>query len=250
MWRTLALWVVLVAIFVGVYTSLNGGGIRSSLGDFGPWLGVAPLFVGLVFWGRRQQRINQLNAEGAELLHRGRASEALAKFEEYRRKSKTAVGPFNIAIARLSLWQLDEAARELGIAKKNAARVPAVKHGIPVLLGVIHAIRGDAAAANEALGAIDAKLKDTGQVLLAQAALACRAGDFAKARELLGRHEVKQLGGFNGALAATLHAWSVEQMQNELRHVDRIALFGETGPERLKAAWPELAAFVERAPAA
>jgi hypothetical protein len=250
MWRTLVLWVVLVAMFIAIYQSLGGGTHGAALGGFGPWLAVAPLMVGLLLWSRRQRGINQLSVEGAELLHRGRAAEALAKFEEFRGKSRSAVGPFNVGIARMTLWQLDEAARELEVAKKGSKQLPAVRHGIPVLLGLIHALRGDTRAANDAIGAVDAKLKDTGQVLLAQAALSCRAGDFAKGRELLGRHEVKQLGGFNGALAAALHAWSVEQTQNELRHVDRIALFGETGPERLKAAWPELAAFVERAPAA
>jgi hypothetical protein len=41
----------------------------------------------------------------------------------------------------------------------------------------------------------------------------------------------------------------VEEASGELRHVDAVPLFGETGPEGLRKAWPELIAVVERAPA-
>lgn len=41
----------------------------------------------------------------------------------------------------------------------------------------------------------------------------------------------------------------IEHLSGEKRHVDRIALFGETGPEGLRKGWPELIDFVERAPA-
>jgi hypothetical protein len=33
----------------------------------------------------------------------------------------------------------------------------------------------------------------------------------------------------------------------EQRHVDRVTLFGEVGPDRLGAFWPELVAWVEKA---
>ena len=50
-------------------------------------------------------------------------------------------------------------------------------------------------------------------------------------------------------LFVAFYQMCIEKLTGELRHVDRIALFGETGPEELRKAWPELIAFVERAPA-
>jgi hypothetical protein len=250
--KTIVLWVVLIVFFVAFYRAFSNGqgGINFSGLGFAPWAIVAAVFTGVVVWGRRQRRINQLSTDGAELLNRGRCAEALAKFEEFRRRSRSPIGPYNVGVARLWLWQFDEAARELEAARKGAKQVPAVAAGIPIVLGLVNAMQGDRNAAENAFASIDAKLKDSGQVLLLQGVLACRTGDFTKARQLFARHEIKQLGGFHGALANALNAWCIEQTQGELRHVDRIALFGETGPERLKAAWPELAAFVERAPAA
>jgi hypothetical protein len=61
---------------------------------------------------------------------------------------------------------------------------------------------------------------------------------------------VKQLGGGTGALVNALRAWAIERTTGELRHVDRVLLFGETGPQAVEKVWPELAQFVARAPAA
>ena len=68
------------------------------------------------------------------------------------------------------------------------------------------------------------------------------------AREMLGRYELRSLGGPTRGLSDALKAWSVELTTGGRRHVDRVALFGEAGPEGLREAWPELVAFVERAP--
>jgi hypothetical protein len=155
-----------------------------------------------------------------------------------------------VGIARLFLWQLDEAMTELDAAVKRPENIALVSRGGPMLLALAAALKGMPTAAKAWLQQVDPRDADLGNTLLAQAVLMCREGSFASARQLLSRHEIKQLGGFYAALANALYAWCVEQTQGELRHVDRIALFGETGPERLKAAWPELAAFVERAPPA
>ena len=69
------------------------------------------------------------------------------------------------------------------------------------------------------------------------------------ARAKLSTFEVKQTSGTIGTFARTLDAFCIERLTGELRHIDRIALFGETGPEGLRKAWPEFIAFVERAPA-
>jgi hypothetical protein len=57
------------------------------------------------------------------------------------------------------------------------------------------------------------------------------------------------MAGTIGALARTIDALCIEQLTQERRHVDRVVLFGEAAPDELKRHWPELIAFVERAPA-
>ena len=99
------------------------------------------------------------------------------------------------------------------------------------------------------LAEVPAGRGDPGRVGLAEAILLIRAGDAMGARAKLGRFEVKHMAGTIGALARTLDALCIERLTGELRHVDRVALFGESGPDELRKAWPELIAFVERAPA-
>ena len=83
---------------------------------------------------------------------------------------------------------------------------------------------------------------------LVTAVIAARAGRAMEAFTRLSQPEVKQLGGMPRALADTLRAFLVFQDRGERWPVDRIALFGESGPEQLQKVWPELAAFVEQAP--
>lgn len=75
-----------------------------------------------------------------------------------------------------------------------------------------------------------------------------RAGDFRAVLDRVSGFDAKQLPGVLGALGRTLEAWAVELTSGERRHVDRVALYGESGPDELVRAWPELVAFTERAP--
>ena len=94
-------------------------------------------------------------------------------------------------------------------------------------------------------------LADSGaQVFLTTAVLAVRAGDFAEGRRSLSVYEIRLLGGPTRGLADALSAWCLEQTTGERRHVDRLGLFGEAGPDAIRRFWPELADFLERAPAA
>jgi tetratricopeptide (TPR) repeat protein len=215
--------------------------------------GVVPAFalaaIAYWFFGPTAQVVSPTN-EAIELLNRGRAAEALARFQQAGGKTPTPIERYNIGIARLFLWQLDEAIAELELASTQAGEVELLKRGGPMVLALATALMGRRPQAQSWLEKVDARDRELGNVLLVHAVFAARDGDFAKAREMLSRHEVKQLGAFYAALAHAVTAWCIEQTQGERRHVDRIALFGETGPERLQKAWPELAAFIERAPAA
>jgi hypothetical protein len=93
-------------------------------------------------------------------------------------------------------------------------------------------------------------LARSGTALLAQAVIAIRGDDFASARSSLAAYEIRLLGGPTRGLADALSAWCLEQTTGERRHVDRLGLFGEAGPDALRRFWPELSDFVERAPAA
>ncbi|MBE2253490.1 MAG: hypothetical protein IAE78_28440 [Myxococcus sp.] len=114
---------------------------------------------------------------------------------------------------------------------------------------LVKALLGDVAGARQALGqrpsSADPRLNT-----LTEAVLQLRAGDLEGARTRLGRFDAKQLAGTFGALGRALEGFCVAQLSGELRHVDRVALYGETGSGELASAWPELVAFVERAPPA
>lgn len=111
---------------------------------------------------------------------------------------------------------------------------------LPEHLALTHALLGRTGDAQRMLIEVPAGQGDPGLVALAQAILLqrARADDAAGARAKLNSFEAKQLTGSIGALARTLDALCIEKLTGELRHVDRVAQFGETG----------LVAFVERAP--
>lgn len=58
------------------------------------------------------------------------------------------------------------------------------------------------------------------------------------------------LGGPMRGLAEALQAWALEQQRGTARHVERLGLFFEAGPDAFKAWWPELHQFLQSAPAA
>lgn len=258
--RTIVLWVVLVVLFVGAskffgarpQTPSNEAGddwLRAMLWQF------VPIFVGFVFFavffGRFQKKIALAN-EGVRLMSQGRYAEALEKFERYRlAHPKEAPGAFNAGVAKLCLWKLERAAEDLKAAEQlGGQKLSTLATSLPEHLALTLALLADEAGARRSLALIPAGKGDAGRIALAEAVLFARAGNPTEARRRLGSFESKQLGGSIGALARAVDAMCVEALTNELRHVDRIALFGETGPQELRKAWPELVAFVERAPAA
>lgn len=76
-----------------------------------------------------------------------------------------------------------------------------------------------------------------------------RAGNDAEAADLLRRRETRMLGGPARALADALYSWSLDRQGHPPRPIDRVTLFGEASTDALRRVWPELADFVDRAPA-
>ncbi len=250
----IALWLVLVVLFVAyyVFSSANDAGTNGNSGGLPfPEIVVAVL-VGLVVAlfavVLPRRRAARLSNEGVALLSQGRILAALEKFEATRPAlNKHSIFFYNVGVTRLSLWQLEEAERELEQARRKRLSGDVSPLAIPHL-ALAKALQGKAAAAREWLQqAKSLKTDGSATALLATAILACRDQDWSTARATLERPELNSLGGPYRGLHETLRAWCVEQTAGERRHVNAVSLFGETGPDRLRAAWPELVAFVDRA---
>lgn len=259
--RTIVLWLVLVAAFFGFYRFFAAHPPAEPMpetDDATLWRGIATQFLPLIVLFtifvvvmRRSRKKNALANEGVGLMSQGRYAEALEKFEQYRRANpKEAAGAFNAGVAKLSLWKLESAAEDLKAAEQlGGHKLATLVTLLPEHLALTLALLSDEPGARRSLAALPAGKGDAGRIALAEAILLARSGNSSEARRLLGSFEAKQLGGSVGALARTVDAMCVESLTGELRHVDRIALFGETGPQELRKAWPEIVAFVERAPA-
>jgi tetratricopeptide (TPR) repeat protein len=258
--KTLLLWVVLIVVLVALYRYYAALGPKD-----GPplpacetptstvlitWSFPLVLVVAVVLWFRHWSRKYHRMDEGVSLLNEGRTLEALERFQQKRLQNPAdPVLAYNIAVAQLQLWRLEETLEELETAKQKkgpgegvvAARRPSLEALVCALLGRLPQAR----AALEL-----AKAKETvGLDQITRAIIAAREEDWAQARMHLASLEAKQVGGNIGYLARTLDALCVEKMTGELRHVDRVGLFAEASPDELRRHWPELVAFVERAPA-
>ncbi len=256
--RLVGLWMVLVVGFVGFYQvfSTPGSGVsHPTEAAVSPWPSVAlqslPVLVFVVVFPVvffRLRRLTERSLEGVQLLQSGRSLAALEMFTGLQKSApQNWANLHNVAFAQLTLWRVADA--KATVAKLEAQKMwrSAIDH-----LGAVHALilalGADVGGAKALAGRPKSKL-DAGRYALAQAAIACRDGNFAEAVTELEKYEVKQLGGFLAALAQALKAWSVEKTTGRLLPIDRVLLFGESGPEGMKLAWPEFAEFVARAPA-
>ncbi len=264
-WRTFFLWTSLLGLFTAMYLLFskqpNSGAAGTPAGADGGssvWWDIltqwSPLFVlgvaSLIFLAVQRRR-HAAHAQGVRFLNQGRYLQALERFSEYRqREPQQAAAAFNTALARLHLWRLDEALADLQFASARPAnRGTELAEWVPEYQALTLALLGRTGEATEQLRSIQAGDGDPGLVALTEAIVLVRGGDLSGARVRLGSFEVKRLGGPLGALARTLDAMCIEQLTGERRYVDRVALYGEASPEGLQRAWPELVAFVERAPA-
>lgn len=259
--KTIVLWVVLIVLFVAFYQLFsvppdpNAAPAPRAAGvdwfsAFLPWAAFVVLFLGFLLFTKARQKKFVPNNEGVKLLHQGQYVKALEVFEKFRvEHPRQALGPFNAGSTRMQLWRLEaalgdfEAAQEIG-----AGKVKEMVALLPEHLALTHALLGRTGDARRMLSEVPPGQGDPGRLALVEAILLVRSGDAAGARSKLNIFEVKQMAGTIGALARTLDALCIEKLTGELRHVDRVALFGETGRDDLRKAWPELVAFVERAP--
>lgn len=244
--KTLIIWVVLIAIFIAVY-DLNQSG-RGSVAALVLFVGLLVVVGVGIFFGRRAQRGNRTNQEGIKLLDSGRLVAASEKFELAAQQlgNNAYVARFNLGLARLRLWQLEAAVEALQSAQGRAAKAKNLELPQFLYLALALALLGRTAEARAALEKLQGE--PDGLQRITRAVLAARAGDFEAAFDEASRHEVKLLGGSFRGLAEAIRAWARLQTKGDRWPVDRIALFGEAGPELLQRAWPELVAFVEQAP--
>jgi tetratricopeptide (TPR) repeat protein len=251
--RRLGLWVAVVSFFVAAYllaTRLPEDlRVRfvTSWFPFAMFAVFLSVFVLFFSWARAA---NRFSVEGNSLLAQGRFVEAIAMFERAAKLARRSnVVPYYRGVALMCLWRIDEAdasfeeaaAQRLSTADLTKLLFPS-RSLSAALAGRVDVARSRIDEA-ERMGA-----GNTAEALLARAVLHARAGEWAEARVLLQRYEVKLLGGPIRGLADALYAWCVERLTGELRAVDRVALQGEAGPDGLKKVWPELVAFVDRAP--
>ena len=237
-------WIVATPLEAGENEQVRAGRIAFKILMSGVIVGVVR------YLGRRPQRPTGLTWDGVRFLNQGRYVQALELFEQYRRSRPIdPVGSFYAGAARLQLWRLDEARVDLERTKQVGGQAsPHLAELLPEFLSILYALLGRAEDARRVMAESPIATRDPGRVALVQAILLAREREWQRARQELARMEVKQLSGSLGALSRTLDAFCVERLTGELRHVDRIALYGEAGADQLRLYWPEFVDFVDRAP--
>lgn len=256
---TIALWVILIILFVAFYQVFSGPHAVTPPQQPqapSPWVSSFTRMLPIVFLGLfgffyfylvRKQAVAQ---EGARLLAQGRYLQALEQFEAYRKaQPRAAAAAYNCGLTRLRLWKLESALLDLEAARRlGGLGQPLLKTLLHEQLALALALVGRTSEAHQLLRELSGS-GEAADVALASAILHARKGDWAAARTKLATLEVKRMWGTTGALARTLDALCIEQLTQERRYVDRIALFGEASPDELRKHWPEFVAFVNRAPA-
>ncbi len=253
--KSLGLWVLLIVLFVAFYNlystpaATQQGQTHSSQG-WVTWAVLGAVVLAIVLYVRHAQKKVARTHEGVRFLREGRYAQALEVFESVRltnKKDPTLL--YNCAVTRLHLWQLENARRDFEAVKAMKGEKAAIVTLLPEHLALAYVLSGRLGEATRELATVPADKGEPGRLTLVTALVLLRSGEAAGARAKLASFEVKQLGGAMGTLARTAEAFCIEHLSGEKRHVDRIALFGETGPEGLRKGWPELIDFVERAPA-
>ncbi|HYO58489.1 hypothetical protein [Archangium sp.] len=246
--RVIALWVVLIVLFIAFYNFFNPSGPMPGWASWFPIIVIGVIVAFSVRSGKRVQKGMQLNLEGNALMTRGRIAAALEKFEAARPLLKNqgqGVISFNVGLCQLVLWQLDAAERELLDAQAHKQLSTEVRPLLPARLALVAALRGKVGEAEQRLAEARTVEEDDDSVtVLAEGALACRRGDWARARMLLEGPATHVLGGPLRGLRDALLAWSVERTTGERRFVDPVTVFGEASTDKLRESWPELVSFL------
>lgn len=246
--KRLALNMVVIVVVAAALVFLQSRGVLTSLWWF-------PIGVGLVTFVLvvlNQRRANADSLTGITFLNQGRFSEAVKAFEQgIKRHPRSHVFTFNRGVALSSLWRTHEA--DEAFAKAASMRLSNLTFNLERMVlpqrALTSALLGRATESAKFIDeAARVGLDRSAHLTIAKAVNAVRANELVKARELLAAYEVKLLGGPVRGLADALTAWCALQLSAQVRPIDKVALFGEAGPDALRKVWPELTAFVESAP--
>ena len=256
--KTIGLWVLLIALFVAFYQLFGKDPSHVGASSFrvSPWWGLfVVVVIGFVAFGRFQATRpwrKQYDA-AMQAFARGRFAEALDLWSQcYEKTPWKPVVRFNIASARINLWQLKRAREDLLESLTLGAKV---KHPtLPTLahaqLAFLEALEGNVSDSRASTAKVGAPSKEFALNILplTEALLDLREGRLEQAQRALRSSEMRQISGTLGELVRVLDAYCVFLGSGEVRHVDKVALFQEATPEELLHAWPDLAAFLARAP--
>jgi hypothetical protein len=207
------------------------------------------IFVTLAMIIRGNAAGAQANNRGITLLSEGRLTEAIASFEVARRAigALNPLPPYNIALANLWLWKLDEARNGLESASKAMLGRPLRQMAVPPLL-LIAAVQNDAPRAAALEQEVKTLQLDRAPVVaIARAAFFARTGEWKRVLDTLTLERTRPLGGPARALADAIRSWATVEVGGARFGVDAVGVFGETGPTALAKWWPELARFIESA---
>lgn len=225
----------------------------TALGLLNILLGLAVFVVGMGATLALTIRVNaaggHANNRGITLLSEGRLTEAIVSFELARRSlgPMSPLPPYNIALANLWLWKLDESRHGLESASKAMLGGPLRQMAVPPLL-LIAAVQNDAPRAAALEQEVKTLQLDRAPVVaIARAAFFARAGAWKRVLDTLTLERTRPLGGPARALADAIRSWATAELGGVRPAVDAVGVFGETGPTALAKWWPELARFIESA---
>lgn len=235
---------LIVALVIGV--AIAGVVMPSS-----PLLGVlifAVVAVGVVVLSlRRSQRGAHQNNRGITLMSEGRLVEAIAAFEAASKDMGiNPLPPFNIAMARLWLWKLEESRAGLEKATTTVRGRPLRQMATPALL-FIAAMQNDRAKAVVLEKEVDAlQLGRSAVVAMGRAVFHAREGRWKEVLDDLSLERTRPLGGPARAVADALRGWALVELGGTCPPLDAVGVFGETGPSAIRQWWPQFADFLER----
>jgi hypothetical protein len=208
--------------------------------------GGGAFMIWLIVVRTRAQRGAAVNNTGLTLMGEGRIVEALAKFEEAKGLLSSPLPTFNIGMASLWLWRLDEARLALEAATTTLAGAPMRVIAMPAL-HLIATLQSDAPrVAKYAQELVTLKNERSSIVHMARAVVALREKRWKDVLDALSLQNTRPLGGPARATADAMRAWAMVEVGAPCPPIDHVGVFGETGPAAVRKWWPEFAEFLER----
>jgi hypothetical protein len=217
--------VLLVALPAYVYVAAYDGGQIAGQPVFVPML-VAVFTSGLLVQVGCNRGGGKRYREGLAHYERADNEKAAAAFGAAQGlvSARDAAPTYMLGMANLQLWRVREAIECFEAAASWGHRSGALE--------LARALAGDLRASADDSWAIT------------ELVVACRRGDFTTAASLVAARNADRPRGQGklDVLWDILACWATTRTGP----LDRIGLFGETSPERLRSLWPELVAFVLR----